>query len=83
MRVDMQIDNELKAVVLEALGLDDWDIVPETLAYEVPHWDSLNHVAVITAIEKKFGIRFTPREVVELENVGDLDRLVASKRATK
>ena len=79
----MEIDEELKAVVLKVLSLDDWEITRETLAYEVPNWDSLNHVAVITAVEKKFGIRFTSSEVVALENVGDLDCLVAAKREAR
>jgi acyl carrier protein len=79
----IEINPELKSVILKVLDLEDWDIYQETFAYEVPHWDSLNHVAVITAVEKQFGIRFSSSEVVQLENVGDLDQLVAAKRQAK
>jgi len=59
--------------------LDDWDIKDETLATQVPGWDSLNHVIVILAVEKHFGIRIKPLEMLKLKNIGDLQRLVSSK----
>jgi acyl carrier protein len=75
----MPIDPRLKSTVLRALNLDNWDLNDETLAYEVPGWDSLSHVNVICEVEREFGIRFRPSEVVQLQDVGDLDRLVRSK----
>ena len=73
------ISDELKAVILGALKLDDWELGESTLASEVPGWDSLNHVNVVLAVEKHFGIRFRNVEVLRLRNVGDLQRLVNSK----
>jgi acyl carrier protein len=73
------ITQELKRVILTALKLDDWDIKDETLAAQVPGWDSLNHVNVILAVENHFGVRFKPIEVLKLKNIGDLQRLLASR----
>lgn len=73
------ITQELKRVILTALKLDDWDINDDTIATQVPGWDSLNHVNVILAIEKHFGVRFKPVEVLKLKNIGDLQRLLTSK----
>ena len=73
------ISDRLKLAILSELGLDDWDIQDETLASEVPGWDSLNHVNVILAVEKHFRVRFAPREILKLKSVGDLQRLVSSK----
>jgi len=73
------ITDELKGVILSTLKLDDWDIKDETLATQVPGWDSLNHVIVILAVEKHFGIRIKPLEMLKLKNIGDLQRLVSSK----
>jgi len=75
------ISEELKAVILDALKLDNWEITDATLAAEVPGWDSLNHVNVMLSVEKHFGIRFRSMEVLRLTNVGDLQRLVSSKIA--
>jgi acyl carrier protein len=70
---------ELKRVILNALKLDDWEINAETIAAQVPGWDSLNHVNVILAVEKHFNVRFKAHEVLKLKNIGDLQRLVSSK----
>ena len=73
------ISDELKAVLLKALKLEDWDIQDETLASDIPGWDSLNHVNVILAVEEHFGVRFKMPEVLRLKSIGDLQRLVSSK----
>jgi acyl carrier protein len=73
------VSDELKSVILNVLKLEDWEITDTTLAAEVPGWDSLSHVNVVSAVEKHFGVRFKNVEVLRLSNVGDLQRLVNSK----
>ncbi len=73
------ISQELKKVILNELNLDDYDIQDETMAPEVPGWDSLNHVNIILAVEKFFSVRFKSYEVLRLKNVGDLQKLLDSK----
>ncbi len=73
------ITGELKTVLLAALKLEDWDITDQTIAAQIPGWDSLNHVNVILAVEEHFRIRFKSSEVLKLKNIGDLQRLVTSK----
>lgn len=51
----------------------------ETTAADVENWDSLNHIDLILAIERKFKVRFTTREVTGLRNVGELAALVQQK----
>jgi acyl carrier protein len=75
----MGIQPRLKSAILRTLSLEDWAIEPETLAFEVPGWDSLSHAKVLLEVEKEFGIRFGASEVMRLDNVGDLDRLVTRK----
>lgn len=73
------ISQELKKVILSQLDLDDYDLQDETMAPQVPGWDSLNHVNIILAVEKNFNIKFKSYEVLRLKNVGDLQKLVDSK----
>lgn len=73
------IKPELKRVILQELKLDDWEIDDQMLATEVPGWDSLSHASVILAVEKAFGVRFSNVEVLKLNNLGDLQRLLDSK----
>ena len=77
------ISTELKATILAAIQLDDWDIDDDTVANQVPGWDSLSHVTVIAAVEERFGVRFRMRDVLALKTVGDLRRLIDTKLQEK
>lgn len=73
------ISQELKKVILTELNLDDFDLQDDTMAPQVPGWDSLNHVNIILAVEKFFNVKFKSYEVLRLKNVGDLQKLVDLK----
>jgi len=73
------ISPDLRTVILGTLKLDDWEISDRTTAAEVPGWDSLSHINIISAVEKRFSVRFKGAEVLRLKTVGDLQRLIDSK----
>lgn len=73
------ISQELKQVILKQLNLDDFDLQDETIAPEVPGWDSLNHMNIILAVEEHFKVKFKSYELIRLKNVGELQKLVDSK----
>ena len=51
----------------EAVVLTD-----EMTAEDVPGWDSLTHVVLISEIEKHFDIRFSIREMLSWKTVGKM-----------
>ena len=63
--------------------LDDEEIVlsDASTAEDVEGWDSLTHIQLIVAIEKKFKIKFTSKEILSWKNVGELVDCLASKLA--
>jgi acyl carrier protein len=73
------ISDRLKNTILKELKLKEFDLKDKTRAYDVPGWDSLNHIRVIVAIEKEYGIRFNVVELLRLKNVGDLQLLLDNK----
>ncbi len=75
------ISERLKGVILRELKLDRAELRDDTVASEVPGWDSLSHVRILTAVEKEFGIQIRPLEVIRLKNVGNLQALVDRKTA--
>ncbi|MDD2709062.1 MAG: acyl carrier protein [Verrucomicrobiae bacterium] len=52
----------------------------EMTAKDIPAWDSLMHIQLVVAVEKKFGIRFGTGEVEKLQNVGEMMDLIAKKK---
>ncbi len=64
----------------DVLDDDSITLTESTSAKDVPGWDSISHVLIVVAIEKKFRVKFTAGEIQKLKNVGDLAALVQSKK---
>ena len=56
-------------------------ITRSTCADDIEDWDSLEQINLLTAIEKKFGLKFQLADVRGLANVGDLLDLIARMTA--
>jgi acyl carrier protein len=81
--VDAMISDRLNAVILKELNLDDFPLTDQTVASQVPGWDSLHYVQILSAVEKEFAIRFKSLEVLRLKNVGELQALIDRKLTRK
>ena len=65
--------------------LDNNNIVltDSTVAKDIPEWDSLNHIQLVVAVEKKFSVRFTALEIQSWTNVGGMiDSLVGKTQSS-
>lgn len=47
-------------------------LTENTTTSDIEAWDSLNHIQMITAVEKFFKIRFELNDLLNFKNVGDL-----------
>jgi acyl carrier protein len=71
--------NKLNDIFRQVFDDDTLTVAPEMTANDVDGWDSLSHTNLIVAIETKFNIRFTQKELLTFKNVGDLLRCIESK----
>jgi acyl carrier protein len=71
---------EVNSVFKKVFGRDDLQVNEQTTADDVTGWDSLTHMALITAIEEHFKLIFSFDEVREFRNVGDLIKLIRLKK---
>ena len=60
-------------------NLPDIELNDNLTAKDISGWDSFNHVNLIINIEEEFNVRFSNSEVGDLQNVGNLKTLLASK----
>lgn len=60
------MDNRLKAILGTVFDLVADEINDETSPENVGLWDSLNHLRMVTEIEKVFGIRLAQKEIREM-----------------
>ena len=74
-----QIRNIMSAVF--DVDLDPTSVGAETTANDIEEWDSLSHIRLMVAIERKFRVKFTNAEIESLKRVGDLVSLIEAKTA--
>ena len=60
---------------------DDSSIVltRATTAKDIDDWDSIEHITLIGAVEKEFGMRFQMKEVSSMKNVGEMADIIRSR----
>jgi len=58
---------------------DDMIISDTTSSDKIEDWDSLNHINLVSAIEKEFEIKFSLGELITLKNVGAMVDLMLEK----
>lgn len=51
---------------------EDIEVTEETTANDIEDWDSLMHITLISEIEAAFGFKFQMKDVVGMENVGEM-----------
>ena len=74
-----EIYRDLTEIFHDVLMRDDLVLKATLSAKDVQGWDSFKQIEIIMAIEERFGMKFTTRELDSLQNVGDLVRVVAAK----
>lgn len=74
-----EILNTVTTILRNTFGEQGLEINRSTSADDVDEWDSLSHIELITNIETQFKIRFALGELQDLQNVGDMVDLIATK----
>jgi len=78
-----EIIGKLKSVFQKVLEEKDITITRELTAQDIEKWDSLRHIQLISEVETTFGIKFKLREIMHMNNVGDLIDLIDAKQGAK
>ena len=63
-------------IVRDTLDDDDILLSPDTVASNVPGWDSLAHIRIMVAVEQAFHIRLKTDQITSLKDVGGLVDLI-------
>ena len=75
----MNTYDKLNEVFREVFDDNEISLTPETTADDIEGWDSLSHVNLIIAVEMKFDIEFSQKEIRSFSNVGEMATCVESK----
>jgi acyl carrier protein len=70
---------DLNKIFIRVFEDDSIQLNENTTTADIDAWDSLNHIQMITAVEKHYKIRFSLNELLNFKNVGDLCRSIQAK----
>ena len=74
-----QIFEALNEVFRDVFDDEAITVTDATTAADIEDWDSLEHINLIVAVEKKFGIKFSMGEVTGMKNVGEMADLIMAR----
>jgi len=71
--------NQVREAFKEAFEVDPQMVTLDTSASDIPGWDSVGHLSLASSLEQAFGISLDVDELIEMENVREIVRIVSAK----
>ncbi|KLU65065.1 acyl carrier protein [Desulfosporosinus acididurans] len=72
--------DDLKSITAKVLGIGVEEVTESLTRNKSEGWDSFGHMMLINEIETQLNIKFTMKEVEELQTFQQLQDLVLAKR---
>ena len=73
------IIQDLTPIFADVLDQPDIQLHPESNASNVDGWDSLAHINLVVAIERRYRIKFALGDLQDLKNLGEMVALIQKK----
>ncbi|MBF0558391.1 MAG: acyl carrier protein [Nitrospirae bacterium] len=67
-------------VATDVLRVPEGEISMDLKAGDLPNWDSLGHLRLFMAIEEKFGVKFTAKEILQLLSIEQICCAIEEKK---
>lgn len=74
-----EVFSRLNRVFQDVFDDDTLHVTPSTTADDIEDWDSLEHITLISAVEREFRMKFKMGEISSMRNVGEMARIVAER----
>jgi acyl carrier protein len=74
-----EVLTKVRVAFKSAFGIDEQEITIETTPNDVSAWDSMGHVSLASSLEQAFGLTFDVDDLMEMESVRAICRVVQSK----
>ncbi len=73
------IYDRLNRVFRDVFDDDSIRVGPRTTADDIEDWDSLEHITLISAVERAFKMKFKMSEISSMKNVGEMAQIIEQR----
>lgn len=74
-----EVYEKLNEVFRDIFDDENISVNDATTADDIEDWDSLEHINLVVAVEKKFNIKFNMGEVNGFKNVGEMADIIMTR----
>ena len=75
------MNTKLNQIIVTTLHIPLDRVTDDLTMSEVESWDSLQHMNLIASLEEAFAVQLTFEEIVTMQSVGEIKRVLAGKGA--
>jgi len=75
--------NKVREAFKAAFDIDPQSVSIETSPSDIPLWDSVGHLSLASSLEETFGITLDVDDLMEMENVREIVRIIAARTSTE
>lgn len=83
MRETDEILSKVQEAFKVAFDVEPQSVSMESSASDVPGWDSVGHLSLANNLEQAFGITLDVDELMEMENVREIVRVIEARLSKK
>jgi len=69
----------LENLVSKILGIEPIEVIDSLSYHEIPSWDSLNHLELVTKIEQEYLIELSIDEIMNMTDIKNIKEILSSK----
>ena len=80
MEGDFNLDGAIDILLANLLQIPTAGITEDLAMKDVDAWDSLKHMELIVSLEQNFGVELTFEEIVAMQNVSEIKRVLKQRR---
>jgi acyl carrier protein len=75
------VDEKVESVLAEVLQVPEAEITDGLAMKDVEAWDSLKHMELVVSLEQAFDTQLTFDEIVAMQSVGEIKRVLRARGA--
>ncbi len=73
---------QLNELIASVINVPSSTLMPQSGPENLPDWDSLAHIGVVSAVEQTYQVQLTMPEILSIKTIADLRKILENRGVT-